>query len=88
MNLTNPKIEVRLNVTIDNDTVVNTVINGNDSKFIRNYIIYSLYIQQSREGVPAMQIYTAIETYLKENLNIKQCETNIRGVIAKIKHGH
>ena len=87
MNTTNnPKIETKLSITINNNLVVNTVIHGTENNFLRNYVIYSLYTQQLREGTPSMEIYLNIEGYMKETLNISVSEERIRKIVNNIRN--
>jgi hypothetical protein len=60
-------------------------LNKHKNKFIRNIIIYSLYIQKISEGeLGKMDIYVSIETYLKENFDVVYDADTIRGVLWKI----
>jgi hypothetical protein len=60
-------------------------LNKHENKFIRNIIIYKLYLEKIREGkLGKMDIYINIETYLREKFNVI-CDANtIRNLLVKM----
>jgi hypothetical protein len=55
------------------------------NRFIRNIIIYKLYLERVSEGkLGKMDIYVNIETYLKEKFNIDFSCEGIRQMLGKM----